>query len=213
MDIIILSRRKNHRSCYNTRMSKIDWFIIQSYTTLPDALKKPLQELDTLCFTWQRTVTPAQKKENDDKFCSGADIAGYVLAMEAGRLIGETKICKRTITFEHHVILLGGIGSVATHPDKRLRGVAKATVARAMEMLKDLGCDIAYLCVDERDPRKIALYRSFGFDLLYRPHTYLGKSGKRYTDTDAMIAPVNAPLLYNIVMDGTAPLDIGTGNW
>ena len=153
------------------------------------------------------------EKENDDKFCSGADIAGYVLAMEAGRLIGETKICKRTISFEKQTIILGGIGSVATHPDKRLRGVAKATVARAMEMLKDLGCDIAYLCVDERDPRKIALYRSFGFDLLYRPHTYLGKSGKRYTDTDAMIAPVNAPLLYNIVMDGTAPLDIGTGNW
>lgn len=190
-----------------------DWFAIETYTTLPDALQKSLKELDTLCFSWHQTLTVAQKKENDDKFCSGADIVGYVLAMEGDRIIGETKICKRTISFKNHVIILGGIGSVATHPDKRLRGVAKAMVGRAMEMLKSQGCDIAYLCVDERDPRKIGLYRTFGFDLLYRPHTYLGKSGKRYTDTDAMIAPINSPLLYTTVMDGTAPLDIGTGNW
>ena len=194
-------------------MNEGDWFILQTYTTLPDALRKPLRELDTLCFTWQQTLTLAQKNENDDKFCSGADIVGYVLAMEAGRIIGETKICKRTIQFENQPVILGGIGSVATHPDKRLRGVAKAMIAKAMEMLKNQRCDIAYLCVDERDPRKVGLYRTFGFDLLYRPHTYLGKSGKRYTDTDAMIAPINAPALYTLVANGTAPLDIGTGNW
>lgn len=190
-----------------------DWFQIQIYTTLPDALEKPLWELDTLCFSWQQTLTFAQKNENDDKFCSDADIAGYVLAMEGDRLIGEVKMFKRAITFDNHAIVLGGIGSVATHPDKRMRGVAKAMIARAIEMLKNQGCDIAYLCVDERDLRKVGLYRAFGFDLLYRPHTYLGKSGKRYTDTDAMIAPINAPLLYTMVMDGTVPLDIGTGNW
>lgn len=190
-----------------------DWFRIQTYTALPDALKKPLGELDSLCFSWHKTLTQAQKNENDDKFSSEADISGYVLAMEGDRLIGEIKIFKRTITFDGHVIILGGIGSVATHPDKRLRGVAKAMIASAMEMLKSLGCDIAYLCVDERDPRKVGLYRLFGFDLLYRPHTYLGKSGKRYTDTDAMIAPVNSSSLYTLIVNGTAPLDIGRGNW
>ena len=108
------------------------WFTIQTYAKLPDTLQKPLADLDMLCFTWHQILTPAQKEENDDKFCSDADVAGYVVAMEGDRLIGETKLFKRAINFENHPIILGGIGSVATHPDKRMRGVAKAMVAKAL---------------------------------------------------------------------------------
>lgn len=62
------------------------------------------------------------------------------------------------------------------------------------------------------DPSIVRLYGQFGFVPLGRPHTFIGKSGPRYTDTDVMIAPVNSPALFDTVRLEREPFDIGTGN-
>jgi len=41
----------------------------------------------------------------------------------------------------------------------------------------------------------------------------LGKSGKRYTEQDAMIAPVCSPEKFKAILSDSKPFDIGQGNW
>jgi hypothetical protein len=77
-----------------------------------------------------------------------------------------------------------------------------------------LGCDIAYLCANVHNPGILTLYYGqIGFVPLGRPHTYRGKSGKRYTDQDGMIAPVTSPETFAQVIKDQPRFDIGRGNW
>jgi hypothetical protein len=48
---------------------------------------------------------------------------------------------------------------------------------------------------------------------LGRAHTYRGKSGKRYTEQDGLIAPVTSPETFARVIKDQPPFDIGRGNW
>ena len=54
---------------------------------------------------------------------------------------------------------------------------------------------------------------NIGFRLLDKPHTYVGESGKRYTDIDGMIAPVCSQKLFQTIVESPLPVDIGVGNW
>src|SRR3989304_9841470 len=91
---------------------------------LPSLIDKSVKELDLLCFSRHGTPTDTQHADGQDRFCSRADLKYYILATESGRIIGETKVFTRTILFNGQKIVLGGIGSVARHPDFRKHGIA-----------------------------------------------------------------------------------------
>ena len=58
----------------------------------------------------------------------------------------------------------GMLESLATHPDHRRRGLARAAMARSLELLRAEGATTAYLGVDtDNDNRALALYESCGF--------------------------------------------------
>ena len=58
----------------------------------------------------------------------------------------------------------GLLDSVATHPGHRRRGLARAAIARSLELLRDEGAASAYLGVDtDNHNRALALYESCGF--------------------------------------------------
>ncbi len=194
-------------------MNKPFSFKFSEYSSLPQELSHQVEDLDKLCFHHHFTPTDQQDADGHDKFCSNGDLIYFVLASEKDQIIGETRVFKRTIAFDGQKIVLGGIGSVATHPDKRQKGVAKTMIARGMELLKKEVCDIAYLCTNIHDEKLVHLYKQFGFVILEKPHTYFGKSGKRYTDTDGMIAPVNSQEKFERALKNETPLDIGLGNW
>ena len=180
---------------------------------LPSLIARSVKELDLLCFRHHGEPTDKQHADGKDRFCSSADLKYYILAMESGRIIGETRVYKRTITFNGQKIVLGGIGSVATHPDFRKQGVATKMVRRGMDFLKKDLCDVAYLCADGQSLKALEFYESFGFRRLLQNHTYTGRSGKRYTDTDGLLAPVGSKKLFNTILAAASPFDIGVGNW
>jgi predicted N-acetyltransferase YhbS len=155
-------------------------------------------------------TTEEARREMYDRF-HGDDGIGYILAHADAELIGAIKLSRRTIPFAGSTIRLGGLGGVATREDWRRRGVASATTALAMDVLRQHGCDIAYLCTDIE--KLGPLYGKVGFVALGRPHTYLGASGKRYTDDDGMIALVNSRAIFEEVLAAQGPFDIGGGNW
>jgi ribosomal protein S18 acetylase RimI-like enzyme len=67
----------------------------------------------------------------------------------------------------------GLLDSVATHPDHRRRGLARACIARSLELLRGEGAGSAYLGVDtDNHNRALALYESCGFRVYSRSATY-----------------------------------------
>ncbi len=186
---------------------------ITFYKKLPPSLQSRVKLFDRECFPWIYE-TESRLREHRDKFSpSIKDRIGYVCAMENNKLSGMIIVMRRNIVFEKFPIILGGIACVCVCPEKRKQGLATKLLTEAINELKRVGCDIAYLCTDVEDAGYLKLYGSFGFKVLGRPQTFLGKSGKRYIANDAMIAPINSKEIFERVITGKEDLDIGTGNW
>lgn len=183
------------------------------YNKLPRFLKDQIDRFDQVCFPW---IYQSEKRINEhrDKFSpSLKDQIGHVCALDKNSLVGRVVIMKRKITFENKPVILGGVAGVCISPEKRKLGLATKLLDRAIKELKLTGCDIAYLCTDVEDKGYLKLYGRFGFKVLGRLQTYLGKSGKRYIDHDAMIAPINSKTIFDLVISEKENLDIGSGNW
>lgn len=154
-----------------------------------------------------------KKRVHEDRFCSQLDRFKYLLAFSGKQVVGGVTLLKRHTTFNGSPLLIGGIGGVWTQEKFENLGVASNLLKRSMKILEQNNCDIAYLCTDVSNPARLHLYGKFGFHPLRKVHTYSGKSGTKYEDTDGMIAPVNSPELYEAIMRGDATLDLGVGNW
>lgn len=67
----------------------------------------------------------------------------------------------------------GLLDAVATHPDHRRRGLARAAIAQSLRLLLEAGAASAYLGVDtDNHNRALALYESCGFRVATRSATY-----------------------------------------
>jgi GNAT superfamily N-acetyltransferase len=188
------------------------FFDIYIYDDIPATWREAVQQLKAACFGPHRQ-TPHERVEHDDRFCSAQDSVKHLLAITDDAVIGNVTLLRREIPFKGRTIHLGGIGAVCTHKPFRRMGVASALLTVGMEELHSLGCDVAYLCADVHNPGILTLYRQRGFVPLGRPHTYRGRSGKRYTDRDGLIAPVTSPEPFAQVIKDQQPFDIGRGNW
>lgn len=179
------------------------------YKKLPQKLRTIFDQF--IYESFDRGLSRGELKEDNDKFCSKKDRIGYVLTFKVNRIIGAVIILKRRIRFNGANLILGGVGGVSVHKKYRRQGIATAMLKIAMRNLKREKCDLVYLCTYIEKLKK--LYSPAGFTALNRPHMFLGKSGKRYTEHDAMIAPVNSPEKFKAVLTDNKPFDIGRGNW
>jgi len=186
-------------------------FKVELFYNLPEEIKVQVDELLDMCFGVKSGQSPQRLVEKKDKFFT-IPIA-YLLAIENNLVIGVIELYKREISYLEEKIILGGFGGVCTAKNKRKRGVATALLKRGMRELKSESCDIAYLCTDVDDPGMLTIYSQVGFTPLNKPYTYLGKSGKRYTEEDGLIAPVKSKDKYNFVVEGKEIFNIGIGNW
>lgn len=135
----------------------------------------------------------------------------WLLAFKDDQIIGTILLHKRRTNFKNQELILGGIGRVCTRKDKRNQGIATAMLKKAVKILKEWGCDIAYLCADIE--KTGALYAQVGFVPLNKPYTYFGQSGTLYEGTSGMIAPINSSDIFNDVLHSEQKLHIGKGNW
>lgn len=152
-----------------------------------------------------------RKRQVDQFEPSRTDLAGLVVARDKDGLVGGIKLFKRTCVYDDQEYQLGGFGGVFTANQYKRQGVATMMLAKSMLALEYLHVDVAYLCTDISKLDK--LYRPFGFRHLTQGHTYLGKSGKRYTEYDGMLAMVSSWEIFSQLMLSDTPIDIGVGNW
>jgi predicted N-acetyltransferase YhbS len=74
----------------------------------------------------------------------------FVLATEADRPVSCVQIFTKTIRVRGEAVGLGGIGSVATHPDARRRGLATALLRVAIDDMRARGMALSLLFGVER---------------------------------------------------------------
>ncbi len=176
---------------------------------LPTKLANEVRHFELENFYTEGEKTARRLAEQEDKYFSPPK--AWLLVFEGDQIIGRILLHKREIAFDGRKVVLGGIGGVCTHRDKRRQGIATVMLKKAMEILKGWGCDIAYLCTN---PKKTSsLYSKVGFVPLNKPYTYYGRSGKLYEDSDGMIAPVNSTELFEEIIHSQQKLHLGTGNW
>lgn len=185
-------------------------FKVRTFTQIPSRFQDSIDELLQISSPWTfEKATP----EHKDRFCSAKDIFCHVVALEENTPISYAAVLKRSILFEGIPVLLGGIGGMCVAPKKRRRGIGNTILDAAMNELRRTQCDIVYLCTDLKNHWLVNFYARVGFVPLRRPHTYVGASGKRYTDRDGMIAPVCSTEKFQYIASSNTVLDIGRGNW
>jgi len=158
------------------------------------------------------TRTFEEIQTHGDKYCSDADIKKWILATKNDQIVGIIAVFQRTITFQNTDVLLGGIGKVRVAVNQRKQGIASKMMKAAMQELDTQKAEVAYLCTN-LDSFLAEWYGNYGFVPLAKPYTYLGLSGKKYTETDGMIAPITSQKIYEMILTSSEILNLGTGNW
>lgn len=183
---------------------------IRVFENLSSELKTQTDKLRYRSFR-KETYTQEQKERNEEKYLFEDGCFRFVIAFLDEKPVGYIRLFKRIIHSNGKYILLGGIGGVCTDPQEQRKGVATQMLKTAIEELKKEGCDIAYLCTNSETLEQ--LYGRVGFVPLNHPYTYVGKSGKKYTDTDGMIAPINSQKIFQQVLNKKDPFDLEGMNW
>jgi predicted N-acetyltransferase YhbS len=179
---------------------------------LPDDLREAARALARACFK-EPGETEEQRAERHDRFASQDDVVRRILALKDGEVIGLAVAYRRSIRFAGWPVTLGGLGDVCVAPEYRRQGLATRLTLTALDELRWVGCDVAYLCALLEKPGLTELYERAGFRRLTYGHTYVGASGRRYVDHDGMIAPLLSRQLFEAIMIQPEPFDIGRGNW
>ena len=159
--------------------------------------------------------TAEERKIHADKYCSDQDITQWIVAMDGdvgNVVVGTAGVFARTITVNGKPANLGGIGKVRVATAQRKKGIGNQMMEVAMQQLHTNKADVAFLCTD-LNSFLADWYKKYGFEVLPKPYTYTGASGKRYTEQDGMLAVIKSPDIFEKIMKSSDALDLGKGNW
>jgi predicted N-acetyltransferase YhbS len=81
-----------------------------------------------------------------------------LLALDGGRPVSSVQIFTKPVRLRGETVLLGGIGSVATHPAQERRGIATTLLRRAIEEMKQRGMALSLLFT-----ARISFYERLGW--------------------------------------------------
>ena len=93
------------------------------------------------------------------------------LAVADGRIVGYVRIFARTMMVRGQPVPVGGIGSVATHPDARGSGIATALLHDAIARMRRGGMQASFLY-----PGIPGFYERLGFHIVREPQFEAGAS-------------------------------------
>ncbi len=94
-------------------------------------------------------------------------LSGFVWE-EGGKIIGNASI----IPFRQSGRRIYLIANVATHPDHRRRGIARALTQKSIELARKRGSHELWLHVRDDNPGAIDMYKSMGFEIRARRTTW-----------------------------------------
>src|SRR5512140_3397949 len=156
--------------------------IIQSTGNMEKDVENEIDQLDFLAFGSGSDVA-------EDFAGWAVSSTWYVMGRLDGKLVSQIGIVDRTIRAGGQILLVAGVGGVATHPDFRQRGYAGILLKTALEQMCLRQCyDFAMLFCSMQ---MIPFYTRRGFCQVQNP-VYLLESGKRVLFEDnKMVLPLS----------------------
>ncbi|UCC41609.1 MAG: GNAT family N-acetyltransferase [Candidatus Aminicenantes bacterium] len=179
------------------------------FPKLPEKVQEELGHFELENFYREEERTPEYLATEKDKYFSTPK--AWLLVFEENQIIGSLKLHKRNVKFNNKNVMLGGLGGVCVRRDKRRQGIAGVMIEKAMKILKEWECEVAYLCAHIEESG--SLYPQAGFVSMKNPYTYFGQSGKLYEETNGFIAPVKSLDLFKKILNSEQKLHLGKGNW
>ncbi len=133
----------------------------------------------------------------------------HLLAYEGDELVGVAHLTKRTTTFENKQIIIACFGGLTVSKKHRGKGIATKLIQKCFEIACEWNADIAFLNTAIRNCK---FYMRFGFVRMKNKYSFKGKSGQKHKDTNGMIAPLNFPEKFKLVLESKEILYIDEGN-
>jgi len=167
--------------------------VIRDLSTVADLIE--------LCFSntmdndGQRYLSDMRRASRDSGFLSWANhiaestslpLTGYVWE-ENKKIVGNASL----IPFRDKGKRVYLIANVATHPDHRRRGIARALTERAMQHAREKNTTATWLHVRDDNPGAVKLYADLGFQEIARRTAWQTNPDSHFPkpDTDIQIVP------------------------
>lgn len=165
-------------------------------------------DLIELCFSntmdndGQRYVNDMRRAGRDEGFLRWANhiaettslpLMGFVWE-EDGRIVGNASL----IQFRDKGKRIHLIANVATHPEYRRRGIARALTERTLQSARDKKTDAVWLHVREDNPGAVRLYSDLGFTEVARRTSWISNSDSPRAQPDSAIQIIpRSPRFWN----------------
>ncbi len=149
----------------------------------------------------------------------GTDPRMSQAALDGDRLVSQVIVCAQPVRLGGELLRCGIIDSVATDPEHRRRGLARALMERAHEAMRDAALDAAVLYTNP-DDHPYRFYRRLGYQTRAQGAMLLGpRPGESGCGPDPVDAAEHAAALRRLVndyhadWDGFSPLDDELWRW
>jgi predicted N-acetyltransferase YhbS len=133
----------------------------------------------------------------------------FLVAAEGACLVSCVQIFTKTVRLRGEPVLLGGIGSVATHPDHRKTGLASELLRRASAEMQRRGMQLSLLF-----GTRIRFYGRLGWHSIPQPRLVLHAPNTGASSPDAAnsraFLPSDLPRVRALYDDYTKSLDLAT---
>ena len=182
-------------------LDKIRFVVLEKLTPEQDKEVSSLQQL---------AFTDVEDDEADEDFYHSE--SAQVLAYTADKLVGWAGVHQTEQEYMGKTIRIGGYG-ICTNPDWQRRGIASKVAKKAMEFLKESGCEVGFLSVNPDDEGSVKLHQKYGFVMLPQMFSWTNSSGELKKDTGGMIASIGSSELFKYILEGNDPLYVGHGYW
>jgi len=136
----------------------------------------------------------------------------WVFAYSINELVGILELHKRRCVFDKFKFLLGGVAGVCVDSCTRKSGIGSKLVIKGLEVLKEVGCDVACMTVDLEEPM-YGFYEKLGFKMMERKISFTDIHGKCIYENGSMFIPINSMDIYNYIMNSRKIFHYGNGYW
>jgi len=126
----------------------------------------------------------------DNAYDWGTVETGKFILYDGEKIVGQVDVHKRLTDYEGREFFLGGPGGLAIMPGYRGKGFARALTECAIQKSREIGVDVACLCVN-RDDGVHKFYEKLGYVFLNRDAYYINGLGIEKTDDSVMIKGIN----------------------
>ena len=183
----------------------MDYIQVIKSDQMNDELKRQKAELDAACFDIPDLAEHRNKYFLEPKY--------NLMIFDHEKLISCLEIYEIETKWKDKPITIGGIGSVMTDSAHRSKGLAKALLQKALEIMLEEKYDFSLL---QTNVEKAAhLYGSIGFIPMKKEYKFMTKDGKPdlIKAKDTMILPLANPELTTDILNSTETLFVGSGSW